>query len=794
MPSTINFYNEKEIKIITEKIEKCVSDNIIKSYLWEWLQTSGMQNIILVRPFIMNPTKKMKENIKITVIKRFIEIIEKYVLNQEDFTWEIYCLIMHEIPLNNRKGLYAVLRLLTRSFYLNALPSKIITNIQVNSFISMHNKLLLAEEFKSKQGPSRQFRTNFPIDSSTEQIIQVEYILNNGSVCFANFYFPTRSLFLLKIMKNFLETIKKRKLNKADNRTFVTLFEESLAGQEVLRFEDFNEQTFKQQFIFFKLLVESVHFNFIFYYRQLLVKFYRYIDDIYLEKFGVRLFTSFSFNRDLIIHMYYLTSIEQGYEIVNLNSLGACPASDKWFVVADANKHGTHVVNSKNSLMNFELVHNIEFRNLLKDFIWNLDKDYVHTYSHFCKIIDFLNEADIYYTQEIQVLQLDSESSVNLKPFSNRFLFFYHARLLSNKEYKESTINFYIKCIRSFLRYIKKQYYIPEIAIEQFTTIDVDYKGGTPISIEDFKKLKKEFNRKFNNENEILLIILQLAVETKMRPGEILALERDCIISIDDSEKFGTIEYYTKTSGRVKRKEDFLIEHIRLLQKAIKITQSFYEKAENSLKNYIFICNNYHYKNQVISLKHQFYAEFTTISKKLFDKGEIKFKYTPNNLRDTYIDTAWQLVEDGLVSTLEVGVITGNTATVAARHYRNRENTKRYVEALYEVSILDDELPGSIVDSETVANLPPVQEGAGNCASESCVKIDADEDSFYKCLTCKKFVTTVGRSSFFEKRMKIFKHKKENSTSVAESGFYTGLIELYGSYLTEMYAIMEEKG
>ncbi|GAB0168472.1 hypothetical protein LSPCS325_19090 [Lysinibacillus sp. CTST325] len=78
-----------------------------------------------------------------------------------------------------------------------------------------------------------------------------------------------------------------------------------------------------------------------------------------------------------------------------------------------------------------------------------------------------------------------------------------------------------------------------------------------------------------------------------------------------------------------------------------------------------------------------FNKSFGTISKSLFNQGKIKFKYTPYNLRDTYIDNAWQMVEDGLISTLEVGVITGNSATVAAKHYRNRENTKRYVEALY---------------------------------------------------------------------------------------------------------------
>lgn len=793
--SAINFYDEKEIKTIINFIDKYHFEPVLKILLLEWLNTSGLHNILLERPFIMYPKVKDK-NKKIQIIKCFIGILGKLILKQEDITWENYCRFMHEIPLVGKSGFPSPLRQMTKSFYLHALASEPIAK----SIISTNSNLLLTEEFKRVEGKENNtpyinncIRTNFPINSSVEQIIQVEYFHNDGSVHHANFYLPTSSQYLLNTMKSFLKTLPNRKLNRVINRMMVNLFQESLDGHEVDRFKDLNEHTFKQQFLYFNSFVESYDASLLKYSREFLVKFYRYIDDIYLEENGVRLFNSFSFNRDLIIHKHYLNSIEKGYQIVNLNSLGTYPESDKWFVVVDVNKHGTHISNSKNSLMNFELVHNTEFRNVLKDYVWKLDLSYADTYSRFCVIVDFLNEANTYYEQELQVLHLNNALSVDLKPFSNRFLIFYHASLISNTVYTDSTINGYIKGIKNFIKHIQLQYNIPEITMRQFSTIDVDNKGGTPIPLNDFKKIKGDFERKYNNANEIMLIILQLAVETKIRPGEILALERNCILSVDDSGKFGTIKYYPKTSGRKERREVLLMEHIRLLQKAIKITQPLYELAENSKKKYIFLCNHQRYKNQVIAAKNPFYKAFTTISEDLFVQGKIKLKYTPYNLRDTYIDKAWQMVEDGLVSTLEVGVITGNSAKVAAQHYRNRENTKRYVEAFYEVSILDDEFLGSIVDSEAIENLPPVQDGAGNCASDSCIKIDTDEDSFYKCLTCKKFVTTVERIPFFERRMKIYKDKKGQSTSAAETNFYTGLIALYGSYLAEMYAILEEK-
>jgi len=793
---TNDFYDEKEIRTINEFIVSCQFKKSVEILLWEWLQSNDMKNILLKRPFIMYP--KNEENIKLAIIRHFIIILKKFILKQEEFSWKSYCGIMHEISIEKRVGFLSPLRQMVQSFFLQASNSTVVNNLRLKSLISKYSNIYITEEFK-KIGNKQDYnsyincciRTNFPIGSIEEQIIQIEYFHNNGEKHFANFYLPSLNAFLLEIMKSFLEILPKRKLNRFENRLMVTLFEESLGGKDIISLENFNEKTFKQQLFYYNSFVKTHNIPLSVGILQFLIKFYRYIDDIYYLKNGTRLFNSFSFNRDLIIHKQYSTSIELGYEIVNLNSLDPQPKSDKWFVIADNNKQGTNILNAKNSLMDFEVVTNIEFRDLLKKYIWGLDVAYVNLSSHFSIIVDFLNEADVYYQQEKDISHLKDTFSEDLKFFSNRFLIFYYTSLLSNEKYGDFTINYYIKIIRRFLKNIQQQYDVSDITIKQFSTIDVNNKGGVIIPFKDFKAIQKEMEKKFGDG--IMLIILQLSIETKIRPGEILALERDCIKSIDNEEKFGIIEYYSKTSGRKKKKEILLMEHIRLLQKAIKMTQPLYEKAENSVKKYIFLCSHSRYDNQVITAKNSFNKVFKNISEYLFNNGIIKLKYTPYNLRHTYIDKAWQMVEDGMVSTLEVGVITGNSVSVAKKHYRNRENTKRYVEALYKVSISDEELPGSIFDRETVESFPPVQNGAGSCASEACVKMDTDEDSYYKCLTCVKFVTTVDRSSFFEKRMKEYKKKKELSTSITERNFYSGLIELYGSYLAEMYYILEGK-
>lgn len=801
-----DFYYASEVKLIIKTLDLIGTDDLIKVFISEWLQTTEMQNILLKRPYLMKNSKGA--HIKNRIINLFIKFVGKFIGKQEDFTWENYCKIQHEISAVHSNSHRPPLREMTRSFYLHTLSSEIVTNEKVKNYIEQYSYLLLSDEFRQRNIEERNnyfflknIMTYFPLDSTVEQVIQAEYVSTKDEKVKANFFIQTKSKFLFNIMDNFVSNLGK-KINTFSIRLFIANFENSLKDLQINRLEDFSAKTFKVQLIYFNSLIKEYDPKARDKPITLLVKFYRYIDDLYIEKNGIRLFQSFSFNRDIITHMYYQRSVQEEFEIVNLNSLGNYPKCDKWLVVVDIEKRGTHIANACNSLLDFELVNNIELRNDLKNYIWNLDIIYKNISTHFNVIKDFLNEANAYYEEELTLLPLGNESTIYdpllgseyRKYFSNRFIIYYHASIISNEEWESKTINTYVSIIHMFMKDIQYKYNISGLHIDKFRQIDVEAKGGTPISVEDFNEIYKEFKMQIHTEeDELLLIILQLTIETKLRNGEILGLERDCIKSIDESGTFGTIHYYCKITDKKYKTEVFLIEHIRLIQKAIKLSKNTHEKTESALRKFIFIGTHPSFQNKIVKMQGRFSILFTKVIKDLYYEGKIKVQYTPSNLRDTYIEKAWQGVEDGLVSTLEIGVITGNTASVAARHYRDKENTKRYVEALYEVSILEDDLQGEIDDSETVKDLPPIQNGAGGCASELCIKVDTDEDSFYKCLTCKKFVTSIERIPHFERSMKEYKNKKNNATSIIERNFYTGLMELYGGYLAKMYSIMEVK-
>jgi len=147
----------------------------------------------------------------------------------------------------------------------------------------------------------------------------------------------------------------------------------------------------------------------------------------------------------------------------------------------------------------------------------------------------------------------------------------------------------------------------------------------------------------------------------------------------------------------------------------------------------------------------------------------------------------------GHINTLDVGAITGNSSVVASKHYRAHE-TIRYIEAIYMITIGDVTIQGEIVrDEKEIEDLPQVEYGAGACKSSECIKLEIDtEDSDYKCLTCKKFVTSINRAHVFEKRLNVYKFKKEKAESSLIQQYYHGLAKLYAAFLKEI--LDKEKG
>ncbi|PYF02624.1 hypothetical protein LG296_11045 [Ureibacillus chungkukjangi] len=731
--------------------------------------------------------------------------------------------------------------------------SKVIRNMIINFYLYVANNFLLEEEninkikhllinrevryvipySKIREGAF--FYTNYPKCSNPENIYQL-LIDDKKSVAsrLVNINFNTNNTFLFKLFEQFTLhcisnlvyedsfTTPKERINHVCSRAFFYFFEESLKGDVFIK-EDisekvddiqqlntlayFNPSKFIKQYKFFKKLDREVNaksFN----SGAYLIKFYLYIDEISIKKNGVSILDKGIFRRDFLFYNKMLTHIELGYEILVLSPFEPIPLSNKWCVVPNNKEKFTSELSRSNYYINFTEVKNKYLRDELKTYIWNYKNSHSVLKGVVPRLINFLNEFDK-YRKEFEKLTTFYNNKLSLL---DDFLLLYCVTLKNRKTnkgetLKESTYLQTINQIKQYLRFYQEKYNIPELTIQNLKVKTSRLDGGNPFEADDFKEIKNEFIKLKENsktvdeqiDSELINIIFSLSCQTKLRLGEICNLKRDCIKSISESMGIGEISYISKTSNGESVPTYLLVEDIQLIQKAIDLTEEYNDEATLDNKGYVFLTMfpTKRMSNRRIGRVYAKYRlNFKNIIKSLHKAGRIRTRYEPNDARDTFIDSAWKQVESGNITPAIAAQISGNTARVAANSYR-KQLDKDYLEATYMITIGGREVDGSIVDNEMeIEKLQQVVSGAGACNSKNCIKqnevYEGSVDSEYLCLTCRKFVTSSDRVDIFERYMNFYHEKEEEAETINEKRYYNSLVELYGSYLTEILHFQKE--
>ncbi|MCE4043966.1 hypothetical protein LXM56_07500 [Lysinibacillus fusiformis] len=732
-----------------------------------------------------------------------IDALTKCTVEPTNLTWESYCMMMQYLSskdFNACRILPMSRRLLSR-YYLY-IPT-VVDNLAVKEGILPYSKLFLNMEFTIQNRikirleqykinldlVNSRIKTNFPIGSSPNRIIPFNLSDKNK----INIFINCTNEFLFTLLKGFLlkelSFIKNSRISSFEYRLFNYYFEESLKtlDKKICDLSDFDFKTFKQQLFFFDKIEKEygIHYNHTPKYH--LNKFYLYLDKIHFSNTQKRLLNQYNFNNELFKNSHYNRYVLENWEFIYKNPFDAIPKSDKWILMVDKNITSSRIDKSS-ILIDFSLVFNESHRMDLKEYIWASDTSFQGT---FRVLKDFLNTFEKYQIENVSFIRTDSK-------ISHEFLLKYRASLEAritkyNGQIKSSSVNNELQVISAYLRYFKEKYEIRDIAFQIFRRLPKDYNGGNPIELKDLQAITNYFQKSLEEVNgELFFIIFQLSISTKLRIGEIINLERDCLIHISEALGYGEIEYVSKTSNGEKVKEILLIEEIKLIKKAIKITNDKVKNAHDDIKKYIFLISHSRFnEEQVILMQAQYGAFFKQITDKLYEKGIIQNKYVPYNARHSYIDQAYQKLEDGLLTTMEVIQITGNTPMIASKHYRKYQ-TIRYVEATYMISIGDVNIDGEILtDERELQNLPQVQRDLGGCKSDNCIKEDED-DTDYKCLICKKFATSIQRMQFFEVKLEEIRVLKINAANKAEIDYYRVQEELYGAYLTKIYTLRED--
>lgn len=778
--------SKSQIKI-KESLTLASISKTIKSLLEKFFQ-----QVIFEKEY---PTRSYSAKYKKACLN-LINGIEIYVETIEDINWQNYCNLMQYFKSKYEETLTSFENDVTTfsrrcllDFYLFVIKKQLGPNnrqtLESHIALFIDNEVAFFKKYIGDDLLNKHIRTNFPIDSFPDKMVAVK----EGDVP-GNLFINCVNIFLFEMLKNFLvDGISYR--NIIQIRLFFYYFEESLGDNSEYadNLSFFNFDTFKLQYLFFKQIETKVNNKSSNSPVKYLVKFYLYIDQMHYVNKGTRLFTARNFNRELLVYPLFLTHITQGYEVLYKKSYEPVPTSNKWVLLHDENTNSSQI-SKNNCMLDFTKIDDENLRQDLKEFIWQQNLSNTGLRDHYRVISKFLNAYNNYQVENVIYLN-------KVDGISSDFLMKYRAVLemrntIFNKTINYRTVNNELKILEKFLRHYKEKYKVDEVLFQILKSISKRFYGGNPIEAEEFEAIANEFRKNATNvENELFFIIFQLTSTTKLRMGEIINLERDCIKSISEALGYGEIEYVSKTSHGEKIREILLLEDINLIKRALELTETLVFQADEMKKKYIFLIKHGRFENIIIKMKSQYRAYFKNIIKTLKEQGLINNDYIPYNARHTFIDNAWGALEDGLISDVEVIAITGNTPEVASQHYR-KYKTKKYVEATYKLSIGGVQLDGTILqDEQLIEKLPQVQRGAGGCISQECIKNDSD-DTDYKCLLCKKFVTSIQRLEFFEDKLKEIQRLKLKSNSSAIIDYFKVQEKLYGLYLAEILALSEE--
>ncbi|MBU3201572.1 hypothetical protein LL037_03680 [Clostridium estertheticum] len=764
-----------------------------------------------------------------------INILENHFIrestdNSVKISWESYCEDMHEIKkidFRNKKQYGREIRELVSGFYKYIIINVAVPTNEIKELKKYKNLLYIEKRMKTAKGASMcssfvndQLATNFPLKSRMEELYLYSYESHASKVIFYTktvIYLKDTNLFLMTLLTEFIESFPKEKGRGVkptfiEYRQFLYYFANSLltvVGSRCLLPEsiiDFTFTIFNNQYRFYKKLEnkfcvlsdrtdKSREGRKSHSLLDILKEFYLFlIYKIQDEGIEHNPFLGTAINSEVLLIFVFRNYYEKGYCFVRRTGFEDIPRRNRWAIVSEDNKASSSR-NRVNGIDFTEITDRI-LREDLKIFIWSeFNVETKHLVSEYAFIRSFLILKYQYDVECKNVVRLDKPSA-----FTEEFMLYFRAYMISKYNNNESSLGKAFSAVKKFLRANYSKYDLSEGV---FTYLVLKFRGkreygGNPISKDDFKLIKEGIRELKNNTlgGELYFIILALNATTKLRIGEILNLERDCIISIDKDEGTGEIKYHCKTSKKVVNTK-LSLDKINLIEKAAEITLELSQNAMTEVRRYIFISKLEIFENintekvnviQILGEKVNYIFRGILRDKNIGDRN-----YKVNNLRHTFKDTVWeQGIKDG-ISTMRIEYMTGTTFKTDVMNYRAMSNAQTFAEMFSGVRISDVSINGDIViNEEELQNLRPVESGRGGCKLDDC-KNENTINKMLKCLICDSFVTCVSRKDSFKKRISELKKELDETISNEKRNYYESELKLNAAFYSKIIEINEGK-
>lgn len=573
-------------------------------------------------------------------------------------------------------------------------------------------------------------------------------------------------------LSNLLKDFAIKNVSGSSEYQFYTNFQKSLAGRNTTEIVDFNAQTFKLQFYFFKdKRFSSTSIS-------MLKKFYLMLlnspqgRDILHWRDGI--------DKNMLQSVSFAKNYEEGFLPIPLNSFDPIPKFDKWLVMPNGAETKTTKINSFSyKPIDFSFVEDEKLKYGLKDWFWN--SNVVLTarieQAHICiKFINFVCELRNQYG-----IKRFSSSG---KDFISVEEIFSYVQFVRGNELNSA----YITAIKRFLTYLQENnLYNIEPSVFKYLFTKKTFSKNTSKDIPDEHLLKLDTKLKENSKdsylNTLYYIIFHIAIATEFRISQIINLQLNCFIPGIKKE------YYLKSNTKVSNGEEIKIPITpftkRYLETAITFTQNVRDDCKDKdIKEHIFIHNKSAFTFKVVSVR-----SFSDYLKRVCSELDIE-TYTAQNLRDTYMTKSIEYAIKNNLSDLEVKALTGHKHISTTTNHYVANKIKDFLEATHRVVIGNLTIKGKVASETDHKQDDLVNDQCGFCDHESCIQKENNTD----CLMCSGFIATIDRMPFYEEKIKMIDNDIKSTKLSTEKERLVVIKRLYLAYLNELLVLKETVG
>ncbi|PGE39781.1 hypothetical protein COM60_08390 [Bacillus toyonensis] len=602
-------------------------------------------------------------------------------------------------------------------------------------------------------------------------------------------YLHCHNYFIREILREFVDTLKFTEQRHTRIRKFIYRFEQSFMVLPAFpkSFVDFNIDTFKKQYRFFRNLDLS---NSKGRYARFLVNFYIFL----CQKYEV-----FSLNDGINKHMLFRPDFHniyaKGFKVVYANKLDEIPIFHRWVVAPNGEEKGSTVKRyNEYFLVDFLKVKNERFRYLLKHWFWHSELNIYTKSKDIYSLFYFIN-----YIQK--KIDFNYSCTTLTKVNSNKSMIFIAENIAAFRLYtlykyqNNKSINSHIYVVKDFLKHISK-YELEKVETQCFELLNQIEKGEAkpnPILKEDLNKIICEYKKKEKTgelKYKLYWIILSLKLTTNLRINEILSIKVKDIKRINDKNVLMVLR---KTKGR-KKQEYYPNQYVmRLINLAIEITEFLRNENKNdkTINEYVFLNASIKGGIRVIT-RDVFYRDFRRTIKNLDLSQD---NYTVYNLRDTFMSNIFEEGKKQGVNIFDIHKVTGHAnMETTIKHYR-KSNIQNYLEAMFYIKLDNVIVNGTVVEnpregiSDEIYSLKSVivRNESGYCGAGTCI---AEKD--LDCLMCPSFITTLDRIPYIIESIKQI--EKDIKQSVYDEKVeLLHIKKLYVAYLKKLYELKEER-